>query len=199
MTKAATRLPVVRGSPCDRVSQVNSTDRESQPSGHEPSSRIIVLMGVAGSGKTTVGQKLAAALKWPFRDADEFHPAANIAKMATGVPLTDEDRRPWLVAIRSFIDACVARGENAIVTCSALRESYRDLLTTGRPEVKLVHLAGDFGLILDRLGRRSGHFMKADMLESQFATLEPPRNALVVDVAQSPDAIVAEIRTALHV
>ncbi len=156
-------------------------------------------MGVAGSGKTTIGEKLAAALGWKFRDADEFHPPANIAKMATGVPLTDDDRQPWLHSIRGFIDDCVQRGENAVVTCSALREIYRQVLTKGRPEVRLVHLAGDFDLILQRLGRRAGHFMKADMLESQFATLEPAGDALTIDVAQPPDAIVAEIRTALSV
>lgn len=160
---------------------------------------VIVLIGVAGSGKTTIGQKLAAALGWPFRDADEFHSAANIAKMATGIPLDDDDRRPWLAAIRAYIDERAAKGENAIVTCSALKESYRQVLADGRPEVKLVHLAGRFGLILDRLSHRAGHFMKADMLESQFATLELPTNALVVDIAQPPDAIVAEIRASLHV
>jgi len=158
---------------------------------------IVVLMGVAGSGKTTIGQKLAAELGWPFRDADEFHPAANIAKMAAGIPLEDEDRRPWLDALRSYIRRMVASGQGAVVTCSALRERYRAVLTDGLSAVRLVHLAGDFNLILARLGARSGHFMKPEMLESQFATLESPQNALTIDVAQSPDAIVAEIRTSL--
>lgn len=159
---------------------------------------ILVLMGVAGSGKTTIGQKLATQLGWPFRDADAFHPPANIAKMATGIALNDDDRLPWLRSIRDYIDECVAAGQSAVVTCSALRESYRVILTVGRPEVRLVFLAGNFNVILGRLAHRKGHFMKADMLESQFATLETPQNALTIDVAQSPDAIVAEIRTSLR-
>jgi gluconokinase len=154
-------------------------------------------MGVAGSGKTTVGEKLAAQLGWQFRDADAFHPAANIAKMATGVPLTDDDRLPWLQAIRAYLDDCAARGERSVVTCSALRESYRRVLLAGRSDIRLVFLAGNFDLILGRVAHRVGHFMKADMLESQFAALEAPQNALTIDVAQSPDAIVAEIRTEL--
>jgi carbohydrate kinase (thermoresistant glucokinase family) len=158
---------------------------------------VIVLMGVAGSGKTTIGQKLAAALRWPFRDADEFHPAANIAKMASGTPLDDDDRRPWLAALRAFITATLSEGRSAVVTCSALRESYRAVLGDGLPQVKFVHLAGNFDLISRRLAARTGHFMKPEMLASQFATLEAPQNALTIDVAQSPDAIVAEIRASL--
>ena len=157
---------------------------------------IILLMGVTGCGKTTVGQQLAAELGWSFRDADEFHPPANIAKMSAGIPLTDADRAPWLAAIRAYIEACVAREENAVVTCSALKESYRRIVVPDPARVKLVYLRGDFALILGRLGRRQGHFMKEEMLQSQFAALEPPRDALVLDVARTPKDIVAGIRAA---
>lgn len=157
---------------------------------------IVLLMGVSGSGKTTVGRQLAAGLGWSFRDADEFHPPANIVKMSAGIPLTDEDRAPWLAAIRAHIDACLARGENAVVTCSALKESYRRIIVADPARVKLVYLRGDFDLLLRRLGRREGHFMKADMLKSQFDALEPPRDALTLDVASPPEKLVADIRAA---
>ncbi len=157
---------------------------------------VIVLMGVAGSGKTTIGRALAAALRRSFRDADEFHSASNIAKMSAGIPLTDEDRQPWLAAIRAHIDACLARREKAVVTCSALRESYRQALSADPLRVKWVHLAGDPALIQQRLAQRTGHFMTSALLASQFATLELPTNALTIDVALPPDAIVAEIRDA---
>ena len=158
---------------------------------------VIVLMGVAGSGKTTVGLVLAAALGWGFRDADEFHPPANVEKMSRGIPLTDRDRTPWLAAIRAHIEERLARGENAVVTCSALKEKYRAALLADPARVKLVFLAGDIELIAERMRARLGHFMKPEMLQSQFADLEPPRDALTVDVAQAPDAIVAHIRQAL--
>lgn len=153
-------------------------------------------MGVAGSGKTTIGHQLATALGWEFRDADEFHPPANIAKMSAGQPLDDRDRTPWLAAIRAHIDQKLAHGENAVVTCSALKESYRQALVADPARVKLVHLAGDAALLNARLNLRPGHFMKPAMLQSQLATLEPPKDALTVDIAQPPDAIVARIRRA---
>ena len=158
---------------------------------------VIVLMGVAGSGKTTVGQKLAAELGWSFRDADEFHPPENVAKMSSGLPLTDRDRAPWLAAIRAHIDACLARGEGAVVTCSALKEAYRRALLADPARVKLVHLTGDFALLSARIGARQGHFMKPEMLQSQLATLESPRDALAVDITPPPGEIVAHIRRAL--
>lgn len=158
--------------------------------------QVIVLMGVAGSGKTTVGLKLAAALGWSFRDADEFHSAANVAKMSAGQPLDDRDRAPWLGAIHAQIERWLARGESGVVTCSALREAYREVLTGGAAQVRLILLHGGYDLILERLRHRQGHFMKPDLLRSQFETLEMPRNALLVDVAQPPDAMVAEIRRA---
>jgi gluconokinase len=154
-------------------------------------------MGVAGSGKTTIGRALAASLGWNFRDADEFHPPANIAKMSAGQPLTDADRAPWLAAIRAHLDEKITRGENAVVTCSALKENYRAQLVTDPARVKLVHLTGDPALLASRIAGRTDHFMKPGMLASQLAALEPPRDALTVDVAAAPEKIVAEIRRAL--
>jgi gluconokinase len=159
---------------------------------------VILLMGVAGSGKTTVGRALADALGWSFRDADEFHPPANVAKMSAGRPLDDADRAPWLAAIRAHIDETLARDENAVVTCSALKESYRTLLVADPTQVRLVHLTGDPALLAARLASRRGHFMGPEMLASQLAVLQSPRDALAVDVAQSPAAIVAQIRRELN-
>jgi carbohydrate kinase (thermoresistant glucokinase family) len=159
---------------------------------------VILLMGVAGSGKTTVGLKLAAALGWGFRDADDFHPAANVAKMSAGIPLDDDDRAPWLAAIRTHIENCLGRGESAVVTCSALKERYRQTVVTD-PRVKLVHLDGNFDLLLARLNQRQAHFMKPEMLRSQFETLERPKNALVLDVAEPPETLVTKIRQAFGV
>jgi gluconokinase len=159
-------------------------------------SLVIVLMGVSGTGKTTVGEKLSAALGWSFRDADDFHPPANVKKMSEGHPLTDADRAPWLAAIRNYIQEILTRGENAIVTCSALKESYRQQIVPNPARVKLVFLQGDFNLLKHRMEERPGHFMKADMLQSQFATLEPPQHALTLDVAEPPDTLVGKIRQA---
>lgn len=156
---------------------------------------VILLMGVAGSGKTTIGRALAAELGWSFRDADDFHPAANIAKMAAGRPLDDTDRLPWLTAIRAHLDEKIARGENAVVTCSALKETYRTLLVAQREQVKLVHLTGDPALLAARMAGRE-HFMRPEMLASQLAALEPPRDAFTLDVVAPPAAIVAQIRRA---
>lgn len=162
-------------------------------------SLVIVLIGVAGSGKTTIGRALVTQLGWSFRDADEFHSPEAIAKMSSGTPLTDADREPWLAAIRAHIDAMLARGENAVVACSALREAYRAKLIADAARVKLVHLAGSYDTIRHRIAAREGHFMKPEMLASQFATLEAPKHALTVDVALPPEAIVAQIREAFCV
>jgi gluconokinase len=162
------------------------------PASSEP--QAVVLMGVAGSGKTTVGQLLATQLGWEFRDADEFHPAANIAKMSAGVPLTDDDRGPWLSAIRRHLETCFAAGRSTVVTCSALRQRYRDALIADPRRVHLVHLTGSFDLILGRMQLRTDHFMKPGMLRSQFEALEPPADAITVDIAHTPADIVAEIR-----
>ena len=157
---------------------------------------VIVLMGVSGSGKSTTGTRLGAKLGWAFRDADSFHPPANIAKMSRGEPLSDEDRWPWLTAIAAWIDERRSTGEPAIVSCSALKRRYRDVLIGGRPDVKLVFLKGERRLIGDRLSRRKGHFMPPALLDSQFAALEEPdrvENALVVSVAMPPKRVVSTI------
>ena len=160
----------------------------------------ILIMGVAGSGKTTIGVKLAQSLGWNFRDADEFHPAENVAKMAAGIPLTDEDRAPWLQAIRDYMTQSMAQGQSTVVTCSALKEKYRETLLgksggDAASPVKLVYLKGDFELIMQRISQREGHFMKPEMLRSQFAALERPAGAFEVDVALPPEEIVQRIRT----
>jgi len=154
-------------------------------------------MGVAGSGKTTVGRRLATELGWPYHEADDFHSAANKEKMGRGQALNDEDRGPWLAAIRAAIDDCVARGQSAVFTCSALKASYRRVLTAGVPGLVPVFLAGDRALLQQRLESRAGHYMKAGMLDSQFAILEPPGDALVLDVRQTPEELVAAIRRKL--
>ena len=158
---------------------------------------VVLLMGVAGSGKTTIGRQLAVELGWKFADADDFHPPANVAKMSAGVPLDDSDRAPWLAAIRLYIDARLERNENAVVTCSALKEKHRAVLLGPAPGVKLVYLHGTRELLWSRISARQGHFMKPAMLDSQLATLEEPVDALAIDIAQSPEQIIAGIRSAL--
>ena len=159
---------------------------------------IALIMGVAGSGKTTLGQQLARELGWAFYDADDFHPPANVAKMAAGTPLTDADRLPWLKALRARIDETLRTGESAVVTCSALKESYRSIVMPAPDHVKLVYLRGSRELLHQRLATRIGHFMKPGMLDSQLDALEEPKDALILDIAQSPQALVATIRQALN-
>jgi gluconokinase len=159
---------------------------------------IIVLMGVSGSGKTTVGQVLARQLGWTFVDADSYHPAANIAKMHRGIPLDDDDRRPWLRALGRRLEEACDRGENVVLACSALKHAYQEYLQREAPEcVRYVQLCGSEGLIRQRLAARQGHFMNPGLLHSQFETLEPPEGALRVDITPSPEAIAAEIRRQL--
>jgi gluconokinase len=157
---------------------------------------VVVMMGVAGSGKTTVGKLLAVQLGWIFADADDYHSAANVEKMRSGIPLTDADRAPWLEALRSLISAWIATGTNAVLACSALKREYRSQMLVG-PEVRFVYLKGDRALLEERMRARHGHFMAERMLASQLATLEEPKDALVVDVSQSPEEIVAEIRNGM--
>ncbi len=149
-------------------------------------------MGVTGSGKTTIGSLLAARLAWHFADADDFHSAANKEKMHKGIPLTDADRLPWLAAMREQIAKWVALKQNVVLACSALKQSYRQLLWDG-PEVKFVYLKGTYQLIAERLRARKGHFADEHILAGQFADLEEPGDALVVDISASPEEIVDEI------
>ena len=156
---------------------------------------IVVLMGVSGSGKTVVGQALAADLGWPFFDGDDFHPPANVAKMAAGTPLTDADRWPWLDRLAAEMAAVNARGANAVLACSALKQAYRDRLDRAG-NVRVVHLKGDEATIAARLAGRSHRYMPATLLASQFATLEEPAGAVVVDIRDPVPVQVARIRTA---
>lgn len=159
-------------------------------------------MGVAGSGKTTIGKRLAAELSWSYYEADDFHSAANKDKMAQGIPLDDYDRAPWLAAIRAAMDDCLAAGCNAVFTCSGLKEKYRRVLLAGAvsatagssPRIALVYLASDYETILARVSGRQGHYMKAQMVQSQFAALEVPADAVSIDARMPPDTIIAEIR-----
>ena len=156
----------------------------------------LIVMGVSGVGKSTVGMPLADKLSWPFRDGDGFHPPENVEKMRSGTPLTDEDREPWLRAIAAWIDLRRKDGTHGVIACSALKRAYRDILRDGHSDVRFVFLDGQRELIADRLAQRKGHYMPASLLDSQLATLEPPtadENAIVVSVAGQPDEIVEAI------
>jgi gluconokinase len=159
---------------------------------------VVVLMGVSGSGKTTIGRELSATLGWKFYDGDDFHPRANVEKMSRGIPLDDDDRRSWLEALRELILSCLQREESAVLACSALKESYRDYLLVDQ-RVKLVYLKGDYALIRERIRQRPGHYMKPELLDSQFAALEEPEQAAHFDIASPPAVIVEAIRNRLGV
>jgi len=159
---------------------------------------ILLLMGVAGSGKTTVGQILAQKLNWQFADADDYHSPENIAKMAAGVSLTDDDRAPWLAALASALKNWIAQHTNIVLACSALKENYRAQLLSD-PAVKLVYLKGTYELILSRLQSRGYHYMRPAMLRSQFETLEEPHSAIIVSIDATPEAIADEIIAKLQV
>lgn len=157
---------------------------------------ILVVMGVSGSGKTTVAVGLAAALGVEFLEGDKLHPPANVEKMKNGTPLTDDDRWPWLGAIAARIDAWRVRGQGGVITCSALKKSYRDVLIGDRPQVRIVYLKGSHALIHQRMAARKGHFMPVGLLDSQFATLQEPgpdENPIIVDIGGTPEEIVAAI------
>ena len=159
---------------------------------------VLVFMGVAGTGKSTVGAMLAGRLGWPFQEGDDLHPAANVEKMRRGHALTDEDRLPWLALVGAWIDERIAAGEPGIITCSALKRGYRDILR--RDGVVFVHFAGTRELVLQRLMQRQGHFMPPALLDSQFATLEPPEpdeHAIDVDIALAPAEQAALIAAAI--
>lgn len=153
----------------------------------------VILMGVSGCGKSTLGPLLAARLGVPFLDADEFHPPANVAKMAAGTPLTDEDRRPWL----ELLNKKLFEQQDAVLACSALKESYRRVLARGLDDCRFVHLRGSLELIRSRLADRKHRYMPASLLESQFAALQPPADAIDVDISQPPGRCVESIRAAL--
>jgi len=159
---------------------------------------IIILMGVSGSGKTTIGRLLANDLGWDFYDADNFHPAQNIAKMSHGLALNDEDRRPWLQSLRVLILDCLENRKQAVIACSALKETYRTSLRVN-DNVQFVYLKGSFEQIKGRLTDRQNHFMPGDLLVDQFATLEEPLDALAVDISLPPDKISKVIRIALDI
>lgn len=154
-------------------------------------------MGVSGSGKTTIGKMLAAQLDWSFYDGDDFQPKDNAAKMEQGMPLTDRDRRPWLLAIHNLLVGLSAKRSRSIIACSALKQDYRDLLITGLQGIRFVYLKGEYAILEDRLRRRQGHFFKAGLLGSQFEILEEPEDALIVNVDNPPESIVARIRKEL--
>ncbi len=154
---------------------------------------LLLLMGVTASGKSTVGRILAERLGWPFFDGDDFHPPANIEKMSHGIPLTDEDRAPWLAALHQVLADHEHRGVSAIVASSALKERYRHVLLDGLHTVRLVYLKGDPAVLQARLDSRVGHFMPKTMLPSQMAALEEPADAFVADAAQTPEAIAEKI------
>jgi gluconokinase len=156
----------------------------------------LVVMGVYGSGKSTIADALAKRLDWRFEDGDKFHPASNVAKMSAGQPLTDEDRWPWLQAIADEIDRLCGKGQRAVVACSALKRAYRNVLVHGRDDVRIVFLAGTEALIASRLAGRRGHFMPPGLLASQFKTLEPPtpdERPVKVSIDATVDAIVEDI------
>ena len=155
--------------------------------------RSIILMGVSGCGKTSVGKSLEEALGWTFYDGDNYHPRENIDKMSLGIPLNDQDREPWLIALQDLINEENQKGNSVILACSALKKSYRDILRTDIEGMLFVHLDGDFDLIWARMQAREEHYMKAEMLQSQFETLEKPRNALIVEIDSPISSITDKI------
>ena len=159
--------------------------------------RAVILMGVSGSGKSTVGASLAQRMECPFLDADDFHPAANVEKMKRGVPLNDEDRMPWLARLHDELEHRLGSGASVVLGCSALKESYRKILEEGLSQIDFVFLDVDQLTLTERLEKRKAHFFPKELLESQFAALERPQNALVVDASRSVEEIIEQILAAL--
>lgn len=159
---------------------------------------VIILMGPTGAGKTTVGEILSRELGWEFADADNFHSPANVEKMSKGIGLTDEDRKPWLAALRHKIEQWIVSGQNGILACSALKQAYRRELNAGL-QVKWVYLKGSFEELTQRVAARQGHYAKKELVVSQFAALEEPKDAITIDVSRSPEEIAAEVRKALGI
>jgi gluconokinase len=160
--------------------------------------RAIILMGVSGCGKTSVGKGLSKALGWPFYDGDDYHSQTNIEKMAQGIPLNDDDRQPWLKKLHGLIIDHLETNQSLIVACSALKATYRNILKGDREEVDFVHLKGSFDLISTRMRKRSEHYMRADMLRSQFADLEEPEDAFTISIEKPVAQIVKEILELLN-
>jgi gluconokinase len=154
---------------------------------------FVIVMGVAGSGKTTIGQALAQQLGWDFYDADAFHPAENITKMASGIPLDDSDRAPWLASLQVLIAASLKENRPAVLACSALKEGYRQKLFEGNKDVLIVYLRGSYDLIWSRISARRDHYMKPQMLKSQFEVLEEPTDVFTIDISLSVEKIVQKI------
>lgn len=155
-------------------------------------------MGVSGAGKSTVGKLLAKSLDWDFFDGDSFHPETNIEKMSNQIPLNDIDRIPWLEKMRNAIDEWLENNKNVVLACSALKQTYRHYLLTNTKNVKIVYLKGSFNLCAQRLQERKNHFMKFEMLQSQFDILEEPKQAIIIDAEKSPEEIVYSIRKNLY-
>jgi carbohydrate kinase (thermoresistant glucokinase family) len=183
-------VPEFSGKPCDGRKQVERSLHL------QPNTRVAVVMGVSGSGKTTVGRALAGRLGWQFQEGDALHPPANVEKMAAGHPLDDADRAPWLAAVAACIDDWLRRGQNGVVACSALKRRYRDTIIGQRSGVRLVYLEGSRALLAERLAGRKGHFMPANLLDSQLQTLEPPgpdEHAVTVSIDSSVEIIVDRV------
>jgi gluconokinase len=158
----------------------------------------LIVMGVAGCGKTTIGKALASRLGWDFFDADGYHPPANVAKMAAGIPLDDDDRAPWLAALHELLARTLREGRHPVLACSALKQRYRDTLLAGHSGIRVVYLRGGYDLILARMSDRTDHYIKPGMLRSQFEALEEPQDALIVDITPTADEIIENILFLLH-
>jgi gluconokinase len=155
--------------------------------------KFFIVMGVSGCGKSSVGKSLARSLGWDFYDADDFHPPANVTKMANGIPLNDSDRTPWLASLHELISSSLKADHPGVLACSALKERYRQQLLNGNDDVQIVYLKGSYDLIWSRMETRTDHYMKPHMLKSQFETLEEPTNALTIDISMSLDDIVRKV------
>ena len=160
---------------------------------------VVLVMGVSGAGKTTIGRLLAEQLGWEFHDADDLHSHENKKKMTEGIALTDADREPWLASVRGLIEKLIASGTNAVIACSALKQSYRERIVVDPAKVKLVYLKGSRELIAQRIAHRRNHFMNRSLLESQFDALEEPRDAITVDISATPQSIVQRIGEQLRI